>query len=110
MNFFTGNYSEVFPPLAYGISCAPLFLGKNKPSVYVRTCLIKSLERVLNSNIMARQKKQRPIKAHAELEHMLHTKYPQDFWDAQNTYVLAVCLLKKEDWILPLYELVFAKN
>ena len=106
--FFTpANKTEVdygisFTPLTLGPSYVPLYLSKETPSEYIRNCLINSLECVLNSNLIARKKGQQLIRAYDKIERMLRIKYPQDFWDAQNIRDLALLLLKKENWKLPL--------
>jgi len=106
MSFYTSpntnKYSIHFTPLTLGMYYVPLYLSKTTPSEYIMKRLINSLKCVLDSNITARKERRKPIRAYAETELMLRTKYPQDFWDAQNTYDLAVCLLIKENWKMPL--------
>ncbi len=117
MIFFTSTnkdeaeyYNMHFKPLTLGSSYVPLYLSKKIPSEYIMKRLINSLKCVLDSNLTARKERREPIKAYDDIERMLHKKYPQDFWNAQNTYVLAVCLLIKENWKMPLCDFLNYQN
>ena len=108
MNFFftptngTEEYYIHFTPLTLGPSYVPLYLSKKPPPEYIMKRLIDSLIYMLNSNLIARKEGQQLIRAYDKIERMLRIKYPQDFWDAQNIRDLALLLLKKENWKLPL--------
>uniref|UniRef100_A0A6C0DXM0 Uncharacterized protein n=1 Tax=viral metagenome TaxID=1070528 RepID=A0A6C0DXM0_9ZZZZ len=115
MSFYTSpnddaKYDIHFKPLTLGPSYVPLYLSKKIPSEYIMKRLINSLKCVLDSNLTAHKERQKLIKAYAEIEHMLRKKYPQDFWDAKNTHDLAVCLLVKENWKLPLCDFLNYQN
>ena len=111
MSFFTSTdenekkYILIFSPLIPKSNTSAHnspHMSDEEISPFLKAQFVNFLMNLLHRNMVAYRNGKSIPNEDVAIEMTLRRKYPQDFWNVRDFSVLAVCLLEKENWKLPL--------